>query len=131
MAVNIDSELNTIENAVYGKEMRRAIHDALQKLANAINQGGGGGTGGQKVVHLASHQEHLNYMTNGDLDLDDVVLIDEDYTIMSHVTMDPEHPTQFLKHYYYDPVTRTDKVYIGEIYGTLNIGEPVSNEEQE
>lgn len=129
MAVDISSELQIIDNAVYGKDMRRAIRDALQKLANAINQGGGG-SAGNKVIHVATHEEHLNLMTMGlDLDLDDVVLVDEDFTIMSHVTVDPENPNSYVMHNYYDPVSQTYKQYIGEIYGTLSIGGDPPEEE--
>ena len=38
--VDISSELYTIENSIYGSDMRQAIHDALEKLANS--SGGGG-----------------------------------------------------------------------------------------
>lgn len=39
MAVDINAELYTIKNSIYGSEMRQAIYDALKKCAD---QPGGG-----------------------------------------------------------------------------------------
>lgn len=42
---DIIAELQTIKNGVYGKDIRMAIHDAIQK----VNEDGGGGGGAPPV----------------------------------------------------------------------------------
>jgi hypothetical protein len=124
--VDISTELQVIDNAVYGKDMRRAIRDALQKLANAINQGGGG-SAGVKVMHVRNHEEHLNFIMNDDLGYDDIALVDSDMTIMSHVTED-EHQ-QIVVHTYTDAETHEVVHYVGELYGRMRMSEGEDTEE--
>lgn len=49
--VDISTELAAIKNSVYGKDMRTAIHDAINKVNND-SSGGGGGGGGSSVKTL-------------------------------------------------------------------------------
>ena len=42
---DIIAELQTIKNGIYGKDIRMAIHDAIQK----VNEDGGGGGGPSPV----------------------------------------------------------------------------------
>lgn len=50
---DIIAELQTIKNGIYGKDIRMAIHDAIQK----VNEDGGGGGGplSVNVGHLAAY----------------------------------------------------------------------------
>lgn len=117
MSVNIDEELNIINTGVYGKDIRRAIHDALNKLAIAINQGGGGGGGGYSVYHFPTHNAYFNALANlEDIDPDDIAFIDSDKTIMSHAQRDPV-TGEWIQHM--DP--ETHELYVGELYGLLHV----------
>lgn len=124
--VDISTELQVIDSAVYGKDMRRAIRDALQKLANAINQGGGG-SAGVKVMHVRNHEEHLNFIMNDDLAYDDIALVDSDMTIMSHVTEDEQG--QIVVNTYTDSETGEVVHYVGELYGRMRMSEGEDAEE--
>lgn len=127
--VDISTELQVIDNAVYGKDMRRAIRDALQKLADAINQGGGG-SAGNKVMHVANHDVHKILILNDEIDYDDVVFVDSDMTIVSHVTENPDHT--LVHHTYYNTETHEEVQYIGELYGMMEVsnGEDADNAEE-
>ena len=50
---DIIAELQTIKNGIYGKDIRMAIHDALQKVNE--DGGGGGGPSSVNVAHLAAY----------------------------------------------------------------------------
>lgn len=50
---DIIAELQTIKNGIYGKDIRMAIHDALQKVNE--DGGGGGGSLSVNVAHLAAY----------------------------------------------------------------------------
>lgn len=50
---DIISELQTIKNGVYGKDIRMAIHDALNKINE--EGGSGGGTGVTNVATLSAY----------------------------------------------------------------------------
>jgi hypothetical protein len=124
--VDISTELQVIDNAVYGKDMRRAIRDALQKLADAINQGGGG-SAGVKVMHVRNHEEHLNFIMNQDLGYDDIALVDSDMTIMSHVTKNEQG--RIVVKTYTDSETHEVVHYVGELYGRMRMSEGEDAEE--
>lgn len=52
---DIIAELQTIKNGIYGKDIRMAIHDALQKVNEDGGGGGGGGSLSVNVAHLAAY----------------------------------------------------------------------------
>lgn len=60
---DISTELAVIANAVHGKDMRTAIHDAIQK----VNNNGGGGGGSATITTLWSSNDGTTVGTTYDL----------------------------------------------------------------
>src|SRR5690625_2529356 len=56
---NINKELNQIKNAVYGKDVRQAIHDGIEKAYNDATSGGAGDTN-LEVVLARGNYDSLN-----------------------------------------------------------------------
>src|SRR5690625_3902111 len=56
---NINKELNQIKNAVYGKDVRQAIHDGIEKAYNDATSGGAGDTD-LEVVLASGNYDALN-----------------------------------------------------------------------
>lgn len=61
--VDISTELAAIKNSVYGKDMRTAIHDAINKVNNDSSGGGGGGGSSVKTLTYTGTGSTTNTIT--------------------------------------------------------------------
>lgn len=89
---DISTELAVIANAVHGKDMRTAIHDAIQKVNNNSGGGGGGG-GGMSTTTLWSSNDGTTVGTTYDLS-DDI----SNYDILWLKTGNPADISNFNKY---------------------------------